>query len=370
MSAQDSSVPELHIQKLLRNGKNLKKVCHQNDIRIVPHRTKPHIITLKYMDKANPFNKFSNQARGTIISIKPEDNFKVIALPYFRFYNLGEKFTDVIDWSTTRVLEKLDGSLIILYYYDGEWCFATSGTPDAYGMSDLINKVWKQLNYRFPDPEDQDKTFMFELCSLKNKIVVSYEVERMVLHGVRSIVTFQEEMPDAYAIKYGYELIKSYPVYTLEDAHTMVLKFNPTQNEGCVYVDHAFRRVKDKNPDYVVLSKTAEGDSIEVTILKTIFANDGSEFLSTNPDKTELYNEIYQKYAKLCEEIDRVWHSVNGLPDRKSFFQTVNSLATTDVSRWYKNCLLEMYTNKTKNKPVDIREWVNKQNATRVINYL
>ena len=393
-------VPQLHIQRLLRSGKNLKKICFQNDIKVVPHKTIPHLVTLKYMDKANPLNKVTNQARGTIISILPEDNFKVVALPYFRFYNHGEKFTDVIDWNSTntRVLEKLDGSLVILYYYEGSdgnhWRFATSGTPDAYGMSSLINKVWKKLGYRYPNEEDKDKTFMFELCTLNNKIVVPYETERMVLHGVRSIITFKEELPDAYATKYGYELIKSYPVNNFDDAHKMVLGFDPKQTEGCVYVDHLFRRVKDKNPEYVVLSKTAEGDSIECTILKTIFTNDSSEFLSTNPDKIDLYNDIYNKYITLCKQIEQEWNNLKDIPDRKTFFQTINTITSTnksldtslaaslDAAKWYKNCLLEMYTIQTKNtqrkntqqniRDVDINYiygWINKQNPMRVLNF-
>ena len=43
----------------------------------------------------------------------------------------GESSADAIDWSTARVMEKLDGSLATLYWYKGEWHVSSSGVPDA-----------------------------------------------------------------------------------------------------------------------------------------------------------------------------------------------------------------------------------------------
>jgi hypothetical protein len=312
----------------------------------------------------------------------PEDDYKVVALPYFRFYNQGEKFADTLDWSNPgdiRVMEKLDGSLIIMYWYGGEWRFATSGQPDAYNNIKLINTVWKKLNYKFPDDSDKDKTFMFELCSLQNKIVVSYEMERLVLHGVRSINTFQEFLPDSYAQKYGYELIKSFTFGSFDEAHQAVSQLDPKQNEGYVYLQAndsgRFKRVKDKHPEYVILSKMAESDKIEMVLIKTIQSRDESEFLATNPDKLEEYNEYKAKYTKLCNLILDEWTTLMSnepVPDRKTFFQTINSF-DTDIKRWYKHCLLEMYTKHTKGLVVDqeaIFRWLDKQTQFKIHSFL
>jgi hypothetical protein len=36
-----------------------------------------------------------------------------------------------IDWTNAVVTEKLDGSLVTLYWYQGGWQVASTGTPDG-----------------------------------------------------------------------------------------------------------------------------------------------------------------------------------------------------------------------------------------------
>ena len=38
-----------------------------------------------------------------------------------------------INWKTARVYEKIDGSLMTLYFYDNKWIISSSGKPDADG---------------------------------------------------------------------------------------------------------------------------------------------------------------------------------------------------------------------------------------------
>jgi len=363
MSASEKSIK---IQRLLRKGMSIKKLCHQHSLKARYHKTKPHLVSLKYIQyKADPGNKVVNEARGVIISTKPEDNYKIVALPYFRFYNHGEKYAASLDWSTTKVLEKLDGSLIILYYHDDEWNFASSGTPDAYGLIDLIQKVWSQLGYNYPNVEDQDKTFMFELCSPENKIVVNYETDRLVLHGVRSIITHQEYHPDEFALKYSYELIQSYDLNSFEDAHSHVLQLNPNKSEGFIYLDANFQRVKDKNPAYVLKSKAKDQDII-IIILTVIFEGESSEFLALNPDKQSDYDITYARYMKIHQQITDLWVHYRDIPDRKTFFTTITRTSDrTPLIEWYNGCLLYMYTLKSKGVEPDIRKWIHNQNPCR-----
>ena len=44
------------------------------------------------------------------------------AMAYRKFWNLGEEARQITDWSTARVAEKLDSSLMTLYRRDGRWC--------------------------------------------------------------------------------------------------------------------------------------------------------------------------------------------------------------------------------------------------------
>ncbi len=77
-----------------------------------------------------------------------------------------------------KVYEKLDGSLMVLYFYDRAWHVQSSGTPDASGevngfgfsFAELFWKVWNEQGYQLP--QETDCCFMFELMTRYNRIVV------------------------------------------------------------------------------------------------------------------------------------------------------------------------------------------------------
>jgi len=53
--------------------------------------------------------------RGIILDA--EDDWRVVSLPYVKFFNYGESYADkTLDWTTAKVYEKLDGSMVTLYW--------------------------------------------------------------------------------------------------------------------------------------------------------------------------------------------------------------------------------------------------------------
>ena len=121
------------------------------------------------------FNPIVRESRGIILD--RDDNWKVIARPFDRFFNYGEypDGEEQFDWSSVVAQEKVDGSLMILYNYAGAWHVATKGSPDAGGnvgqesftFADLF---WKTFNNQFV-PSFFDRiststyTYIFELTS-------------------------------------------------------------------------------------------------------------------------------------------------------------------------------------------------------------
>ena len=111
------------------------------------------------------------------------DNWNVVAMPYYRFFNHGERYADTVDWSTARVMDKVDGSLVILvrarcpmygwfgvqrrgtlsqYYYAGTWHVGTGGSPSAGGTTSgttfaaLFWDTFRKLGYRKPTAEHRE----------------------------------------------------------------------------------------------------------------------------------------------------------------------------------------------------------------------
>lgn len=59
-----------------------------------------------------------------------------------------------------------------------------------------------------PLPEDQDKTFVFELMSVNHIIVCERSTDQLVLHGARNINTLEEHDHQIYEKNYGWTVSK------------------------------------------------------------------------------------------------------------------------------------------------------------------
>lgn len=151
----------------------------------------PELVLFNYNMISSPLgDPMVQQCRGLILN--ENDGWSVVAYPYDKFFNHGEGHAAQIDWSTARVMEKLDGTLCTLYWYGGQWNVATRGRPDASGpvnsgvgtFEELFWNTWKALGYEVPEAWTQEYVFMFELCTKNNQVVVRHPEPRLVLHGV------------------------------------------------------------------------------------------------------------------------------------------------------------------------------------------
>ena len=85
-----------------------------------------NLVLFKYSQiDSDFFNPIVKECRGIILE---KDTWRVVAYPFKKFFNFGEAYADEIDWESAVVETKEDGSLIKVYYYDGEWRVGTNGT--------------------------------------------------------------------------------------------------------------------------------------------------------------------------------------------------------------------------------------------------
>ena len=83
-----------------------------------------------YEINADFYDPIVQEARGIILDT---EQYEVVCWPFRKFGNHNEGYADPIDWSNARVLEKVDGSIIKLWYDHarGDWQFSTNGTIRA-----------------------------------------------------------------------------------------------------------------------------------------------------------------------------------------------------------------------------------------------
>jgi len=55
-------------------------------------------------------------------------------------------------------------------------------------------------------PEETNKCFFFELVCTANRVVVVYEKDSILCHGVRDMTSLKEEEPAEYAGRYGWAM--------------------------------------------------------------------------------------------------------------------------------------------------------------------
>lgn len=87
-------------------------------------------------------------------------------------------------------------------------------------------------------------TFMFELCSPSNPVVVRYGCTRLVALGCRNRETFLEDNVEPFASLYNWAVPTRFKATSLQEVQAMAQKLSGTQAEGYVVCDAEFNRLK------------------------------------------------------------------------------------------------------------------------------
>jgi hypothetical protein len=311
------------VQEYLRQH-GLEALQAQYAIKAKRHTQYPNLVLLKYSQIDSPMGEpIVQHCRGLILD--EADDWRVVSWPYNKFFNYGEGHAANIDWSSARVYEKLDGSLISLYWYRGEWHMQTSGTPDGetpvYGAGLTFRKLfwrtWEQLGYK-KFPGNPRFCCFFELMTPYNRVVVPHGQSRIVLHGARNLDTGEEIKPEVMAWLLGYECVKVYPLACFEECIEAARAINPMEGEGYIVCDADFNRVKVKSPAYVALSHLKDSLSPR-RLLEIIRTNEGDEFLSYYPEWAPMYQAIKARYDALCHDTTARYAELQGIADNKAF---------------------------------------------------
>jgi RNA ligase len=112
-------------------------------------------------------------ARGIILHPAAQ---RIVATPFPKFFNLGEHGIAFPD-GTFDVYEKVDGSLIIIFYFDGAWHTATKGSFDS------SQALWAGQYLKNYDLAalDLTTTYLAEAIYPENQVVIAYGEVGLVL---------------------------------------------------------------------------------------------------------------------------------------------------------------------------------------------
>lgn len=275
--------------------------------------------------------------RGLVLD---RNDFSVMSLAFRKFFNSEEGNAHKIDWNTAHVLEKLDGSMMQVYWdkYKNTWFAATSGTAEGEGevnnkLGTTFNQLfWQTVNekYNFDvNKLSKNYCYIFELTTPYNIVVKPHGESSATLLTVRNLDTLEEVSFESLTIianGLGIPRVKSYDL-NKGNMGVLVRTFEGMvwHDEGYVVVDANFNRVKIKNPAYVAVHHL-KGKSAEHNILTIVKSNEIEEFASTFPDRKEELYKLKENYDKLIVNLNLVWDELklrkpkNIMPSEKKKF--------------------------------------------------
>lgn len=286
---------------------------------------------------------------------------EVLAWPMDRFYNHGDIAGTEIDWADPKlkVLEKLDGTMVVVYWdpLKQRWHAATRSVPEAdlpiypghmeIGNATFADLFWRanyetwvdasslevgsmvsQEQFRETCEETYDKrlTYVFELTTPWNRVVVKYDVPRITLLAVRNLETGRELDPETNRQAYM-PLPQSWSLRDPASLVAFVDQADPAKLEGAVAVSGTFGRLKIKNKSWVLSSKAKDlvtvsrRSALEAIIMEKI--DDVIPLLEKDVGAELL--RMQGALAQYCKTVDnnfaRFKHMANG--SRKLFAEQV-----------------------------------------------
>lgn len=204
--------------------------------------------------------------------------------------------------NTALVQEKIDGSLIKVWNYKGEWIVSTNGTIraenatlSARGDVEVVYRNFAELFKEGAVKSELDfyklnpkYTYMFELCSPYNRGVVPHSETKIYHIGTRDNVTLQELEIDIGIVK-----PRVYDCNNIADLITMASTLKYCE-EGYVVRDANYRRIKVKSPSYVAVHHLVSELS-DKRLLELIRKNETDEFLTYFPEYKIYIDKLLDK---------------------------------------------------------------------------
>lgn len=273
------------------------------------------LVLFDYTEKCQYERAWDNvtlNARGTVYELSTG---KIVGQAFGKFFGYGElpepKQKELLNSLHFNIDEKMDGSMILLYYYDGEWRTNTRGSF----TSDQAIKAKELLSNYNTDTLDTNCTYILEVIYPENRIVVDYQgEEKLVLlaifdltHGERSIDSSIHDFPKPKRFNFQ-------SIHEVLD-HLKDLTYN---EEGYVVRFSNGTRVKFKGDEYVKMHRIVTGISPLVLwesmcngkVPKDLLISIPEEFRSIYEDMSK---DLERNYKLVKDEVENSFKSIYSL---------------------------------------------------------
>lgn len=304
-------------------------------IKTTGHPEKPLVI-LNYSQINSPkLHPIVRECRGLVLDAR---NHNIVARAFPRFFNWGEVQEEAadFDFSDCFAESKEDGSLVLIYFFEGEWHANTRGSfadgkinDQPYTWTDGICaaigiRELSELDTRLK----RSLCYVCEFCSKWNKVVREYDKPQMFLLTVfNGPVELSAEFAD-YACPEGFHRPSRCEFSSIEEVQQCLKERSerdPTF-EGFVLRDCCNRRWKVKSPTYLALHRLkGDGDNMYLpkNLLPFILSGEKAELLTYFPEVEKTLDEVESKVNEARDQMLEVWFHAKSIESQKDFAQFI-----------------------------------------------
>lgn len=290
------------------------------------------VVDYVYVDSDTFDTKLAHECRG----IKFDAKGNLIARPFHKFFNLGEKKqAHEVNWDAPHTtMLKMDGSMIHTVFDEHGDIRAMTRK----GLTDVAQTVEELFFPRKTSSYDDycllaglcmrtGFTPIFEYTSPHNRIVIPYETPMLTLLAIRHNNTgvYMERIAvERYARKYGIPVVRNF----LTDPETMISRAREfTDEEGIVVqFDHGLM-IKVKADEYVIKHRAVSDLDSKKKVLAVVFSDTVDDFLPLvgEIDRSELLafrDDVNRQIRFMVDAMEAIVKDHGHLP-RKEYAELI-----------------------------------------------
>tara|TARA_R110000868_G_scaffold297179_2_gene557482 strand:- start:12 stop:1187 length:1176 start_codon:yes stop_codon:yes gene_type:complete len=321
------------------------------------------------------------QCRSLVVEYTGYDPFdegnhwRIVSRAFDRFFNYGENATgEVFNINELTAYEKVDGSLVSVFYYNGEWLYRTkSMLMPAEEMQMNSGRSWKELIESTIDldtPKSIACTYIYEICSRDNRVVVRYDGDSAYLLAIRGNKTgcyvHQHELVKV-AHNSRARLPKSYTFKTMQDCLTASTEL-PNLEEGYVmYNADSVPIMKVKSPAYVAAHRL-RGESVLTPkrILEMMRIGEADEYLAIFPEDYVPFDEVAIRFEAMIDELYSLWYDkFCNIEDQKEY-----ALEVMKDCKQYQGLMFQKKKGRENNSGKSFNEMIDKMPINKLVELL
>lgn len=252
-----------------------------------------------YTDKTQyeqNWDEMTLMCRGLIL----DKDYNIIARSFDKFFNYEELVNKGKDIPNLpyEISSKLDGSMIIAFYWKMQWCTATRGSFNSDQAKKAESLFFEKYVYNL-FKMDPSKSYIYEILYPENRVVCNYgDKEELVLLTIIDPETGKDCLDDRNLSFKRPKVYNNYDYTTIRD------EIDGTNDEGFVVKFSNGFRMKIKYAEYCRLHKLMCGIN-ERRLWELLSNNESIDYILENvPD--EFYDWVKKVIKDLNDKYKRI----------------------------------------------------------------